>query len=537
MAQIVSLSSSTPSLTTSPLALCSVHTGGLVGLDYQPIVVEVCSRRGPSNFQLAGLAEAAVRESRIRLGSALSRLGLNLDEYSLVVNLAPANVRKSGSGLDLALAVGILRALGHVPEDEEKNAVFFGEVALDGSLRPIPGVLPLLDGAAEQNWRCAFVPEGNANEASHVSGCRVHAVNNLTDLVAHLRGSVKLPLVKKEISSRTNEDRLDLLDVRGQPAAKRALCVAAAGNHHLLLVGPPGAGKSLLARRLPGILPPLDQRKAMETTKIHSVAGVLNPRLGIVSIPPFRAPHHSVSEVGLIGGGSLPRPGEISLAHNGVLFLDELPEFRRTALEALRQPLEDHEVSIIRARFKANFPSRPLLVAAMNPCPCGNFGNPRAICRCATQVRLRYLSRISGPLLDRIDLHVVVPPADLKSWRASHRTPPDGSSGEAELSSATVRELVLCARRLQEERQASGSVCASDNATLSLEELERVAEPDKEGRRLLDLAIDKKQLSARSYVRVLRIMRTLADMSECERPRVEHVGEALRYRITDLSDC
>jgi magnesium chelatase family protein len=501
-----------------------------VGLNFQPIIVEVCCRRGPSTFQLAGLAETAVREARIRLGSALAKLGINLDEYALVVNLAPANVRKSGSGLDLALAVGILKSIGRIPVEIASSCAFFGEVALDGSLRGIPGVLPLLDGARSHRFTEAFVPDDNNNEASHVPDLTVRSASSLHHLLRHLDGSCPIEPLQPQPYVPLDRAVPDLVDVRGQPAAKRALVVAAAGNHHLLLVGPPGSGKSLLARRLPGLLPKLSAIEAMETTKIHSVAGVLDPHAGIVQTPPFRAPHHSVSEVGLVGGGSHPRPGEISLAHNGVLFLDELPEFRRGALESLRQPLEEHEVSIVRARFKASFPSRPLLVAAMNPCPCGNWGNPRAACRCSTTGRLRYLSRISGPLLDRIDLHVVVPPANLQSWRAPQQTSTMQSSQQA-------RRAVESARKLQQERQSQGLVAAPDNARLNLNELERVAEPNPEGRRLLDLAIDREQLSARGYVRVLRIARTLADLDAAITPQAQHIGEALRFRISDLANC
>lgn len=515
---------------TSPSGLCSALTGGLIGLSYQPIVVEVCSRRGPSSFQLAGLAETAVREARIRLGSALAPLGVNLDEYSLVVNLAPANVRKSGSGLDLALAVAILKAIGKVPEHATEDAVFFGEVALDGSLRAIPGVLPLVDGARCLGIKKAYVPEENTREATQVTGLSVFSVNNVRELLIHLTGQKKLSPATALPHFVEDTLDMDLADVRGQPAAKRALLIAAAGNHHLLMVGPPGSGKSLLARRLPSLLPPLSMQMALETTKIHSIAGVLDARRGIVSSPPFRAPHHSVSEVGLVGGGSFPRPGEISLAHNGVLFLDELPEFRRSSLESLRQPLEEHQVSIVRARFRTAFPSRPLLIAAMNPCPCGNWGSPRGTCRCSTLARMKYLSRISGPLLDRIDLHVVVPPADLHSWRAS-------TEASATITSAELRARVLQARGLQKQRQATGQVRHEDNAQLDLAELERVAEPDTQGRRLLDLAIDRQQLSARGYVRVLRIARTIADLEQIETPLAHHIGEALRYRISDLSAC
>lgn len=510
------------------LGLCTVHSGGLIGLNFQRIAVEVSSRRGPSFFQLAGLAETAVREARIRIGSALSRLGITVDEYALTVNLAPANVRKSGSGLDLAIAMAVLGAVGHIDEANDSDSVFFGELGLDGSVRGIPGVLPLLQGAGKDGLSRAFVPRANAAEAASLEGMQIHAVSHIEELIDHLSGRKPIaPLAVAEFSPEAASD-LDLMDVRGQEAAKRALVVAAAGHHHLLFMGPPGSGKSLLARRMPGLLPPFTSTEALATTAIHSVAGLLGPARGIVASPPFRSPHHSVSAAGLVGGGSIPRPGELSLAHNGVLFLDELPEFHRGALEALRQPLEDHVVHLVRAQFRADYPAQPLVLAAMNPCPCGNFKSQHGICRCTPAARKRYLSRISGPLLDRLDLHVVVPPADLRSWSAPHT--------RQGLTTNEARNIVLAARQLQLERFQAGKVGVKRNSLLGLREIETVARPDEAGERLLAAAIDKGLLSARGYVRVLRVARTLADLDGAELLGSPHVGEALRYRLSDLSE-
>jgi len=511
------------------LALCSVQAGGLLGLDFHAITVEVASRRGPSHFQLAGLAETAVREARIRISSALSQLGVSLDEYALTVNLAPANVRKTGTGLDLAIAVGILGAVGHLAPEALQDSFFVGEVALDGSVRGVPGVLPLLDGARSKGVTQAFVSRSNEAEAAQLRGLTVYAINSLSELIAHVKGTAPLPPLRTRTLKMNRYEGEPLEDVRGQVAAKRALMVAAAGHHHLLLVGPPGSGKSLLAKRLPSLLPPLDMQQALETTAVHSVAGILNGEEGIIDTPPFRAPHHTVSDAGLVGGGSTPRPGELSLAHHGVLFLDELPEYRRGSLEALRQPLEEHRVHIVRARAKATFPARPLVVGAMNPCPCGNWGNPRAACRCSPPVRLRYLSRISGPLLDRIDIHVLVPPVDLRSWGKQSR-PADP------MSTQRCRELVLRARRIQRQRFEMNQVSSAQNSQLTLSELEKIARPDTSGAALLEAAVEKNQLSARGYVRVLRIARTLADLDGEGTPGSHHIGEALRYRIRDLSD-
>jgi magnesium chelatase family protein len=508
------------------LALARVTAGTLFGLSLRLVEVEVGSRRGPAHFQLAGLAEAAVREARIRVSSAISQLGLTLEEYAITVSLAPADVRKSGSGLDLALAVAILEALGHLPSGCTRGSLVLGELGLDGTVRPIPGILPLLDGAEKCGLGSAFVPLDNAAEGARVRGIRVHPVRSLEELVRHLEGERPIfPLSPTPYTPRGTTGA-DLSEIRGQAASKRALSIAAAGRHHLLLLGPPGAGKSMLARRLVGLLPPLDLAAALETTALHSIAGLLDRSSGIVDTPPLRAPHHTVSDVGLVGGGGNPRPGEISLAHNGVLFLDELLEFRRSALEALRQPLEEKSVNIVRAQARAAFPARPLVVLAMNPCPCGHYGSPRGVCRCDPAQRTRYLAKLSGPLLDRIDLHMNVAPVEVGSLARGAADPNE--------STTSLASRVATARARQLERKARGLVGVSDNGEASLDDLKRIAPLDPGGTSLIESAFTHLGLSARSYVRILRVARTIADLEDSDRVREEHVGEAVCYRTLEF---
>jgi magnesium chelatase family protein len=508
------------------LGLAVAEASALVGLDAHPIQVEVSSTRGPSFFQMVGLAEAAVREARVRVASALARLGVLLDEYALTVNLAPADVRKSGAALDLAIAVAILGAIGVVPAHALEGMLLIGELSLDGSLRPVRGILPQLDGARARGITCAVVPAGNGAEAGLATGLTVFRAESLSMLVAHLLGERTLPRVARtEFKPAFPASRFDLADVRGQATARRALEVAAAGGHNLLMMGPPGSGKTMLARLLPSLLPPLRFDEAIDCTAIHSVAGLLPNDSGVVSERPFRSPHHSVSEAGLVGGGDVPRPGEVSLAHHGVLFLDELAEFRRTALEALRQPLEDGFVNISRARARARFPARPLLIGAVNPCACGYFGHPRLPCRCTDAARERYRARLSGPLLDRLDIHVSVPPVEVSALVRS-------AKGE---DSASVRARVAKARTVQYERAQQLKLRHGLNALLSGAELESVVTLDRESRKLIEAAINRLGLSARAFSKVLRVARTIADLEHEQCVRTPHVAEAIQGRIVGPS--
>jgi magnesium chelatase family protein len=510
------------------LGLGVVSSGCLVGLDLKSVTVEVMSRRGPAQFQMAGLAEAAVREARVRVGSALAGLGVTLDEFALTVSLAPADLRKSGSGLDLAIALAVLMAIGRVERRLGPGVIVLGELSLDGSVRGIPGIMPLLVGAAHFGYEQALVPAQNAREASYVDGLIVRSVASLGALVDFLAGQVELPqAVRQPLPSAVRRFARSLDDVIGQHAAKRALEVAAAGTHNLLFTGPPGAGKSLLARTLPSLLPQLTESEALLTTSVHSISGLVDPALGVIAEAPFRAPHHTVSEAGLVGGGPIVRPGEVSLAHNGVLFLDELPEFRRGALEALRQPLEDGVVVIARARSRVTFPARPMLVAAMNPCPCGHYGNPQKVCRCSVLERTRYWSRLSGPLLDRIDLKVTVPAVETSDLL--HR-------GPRALSESTnpAPARIARAKAIQMERHRRGQTRHARNGDLDGEDLERIVPLCPRGMQLLKRAIDQLGLSARGYVRTLRVARTLADLEAEERVLEAHIAEAIGYRSNDM---
>jgi magnesium chelatase family protein len=508
-----------------PLAYASVCSSALIGLEPHLVTIEVSCTRGPPLFRMVGLPEAPVREARVRIASALAGLGVLLDEYAITINLAPADIPKSGAMFDLALAVGVLGALGRFPSQHLGGTLLLGELSLDGSIQAVRGVLPQLRGMVGHSLHSAIVPAANAAEAGLWRSGRVLSAHNLNAVLRHLTGEQPLPEVTPTpLASAPGLNALDdLSHVRGQKEPRRALEIAAAGNHNLLMIGPPGGGKTLLARLLPTILPPLTFDEAVEATVIHSVAGVLSRDKGMIDCRPFRAPHHSISEAGLVGGGSRPRPGEVSLAHHGVLFMDEFAEFRRGALEAMRQPLEDGVVCIARVRARAWFPARPMVVAAMNECPCGFRGHARERCRCTAVQVARYHQKLSGPLLDRLDLHVRVRPVEVRELSR-------GSQGE---SSQCVRERVLAARQRQLRRLERGETRHRTNAELSLQELEAVAPLAPDARDHLERLAVKLGLSARAYVKVLRVARTVADLEGSDAVRALHVSEAIAGRLID----
>lgn len=508
--------------------LVKVFAAAVQGIDATLITIEVNSTRG-CMFYLVGLPDSAVKESHQRIISALQVNGYKMPTSNIVINMAPADIRKEGSAYDLPLAIGMLAANETIQSDKLDRYLLMGELSLDGSLQPIKGALPIAIKARELGFEGMILPQQNAREAAVVNNLTVYGVENLREVVEFFNGNQELaPTIvntREEFYTRQNTFDLDFADVKGQENVKRALEVAAAGGHNVLLIGSPGSGKSMLAKRLPSILPPLSLGESLETTKIHSVAGKLGKDGGLISIRPFRDPHHTISNVAMTGGGSFPQPGEISLAHNGVLFLDELPEFSRNVLEVLRQPLEDRKISISRVKCNVEYPASFMLVASMNPCPCGYYNHPTKPCVCSPGQVQKYLNRISGPLLDRIDLQIEVTPVPFEKMS-------DICPGEP---SVVIRERVVRARQLQQERyaQVPGVYC---NAQMNSKLLSLYARPDERGLALLKGAMTRLNLSARAYDRILKVARTIADLEGSESIQSAHLAEAIGYRNLDRED-